>query len=152
MPPLFTVVKTDGRLLPSRASLPLKLVFAAIATVAVSTGARAFAASIEVNPTGLGAGDNVIASCGSGLAFAYTTAFDSRVSGYAVHRINLSSIPKGCLGKDFSVTFYNSNGDTEGSAIRGTLPVSGTSKIEPVAASSNPIDASRIGGVSVVIP
>ncbi len=131
MPPLFTVVKTDGRLLPSRASLPLKLVFAAIATVAVSTGARAFA---------------------SGLAFAYTTAFDSRVSGYAVHRINLSSIPKGCLGKDFSVTFYNSNGDTEGSAIRGTLPVSGTSKIEPVAASSNPIDASRIGGVSVVIP
>jgi hypothetical protein len=93
----------------------------------------------------------VIASCGSGLTFAYTTEFSTGSSGYTINNLNLSNIPAGCLSKSLSVTFYDSSNKTVGSAVSATLPASGTTQTISIAHSQNAIQASQVSGVSVVV-
>lgn len=133
------------------ASLRPKLALAALVASAIFAGAYGFAASFGMPTSGLGAGDNVIASCGSGLTFAYTTTFVTGLAGYAVNGIDLTNIPSRCLGKSLSVTFYDSSDTLNGSAINAAVPASGTSERVPIAPSANTIDAGQISGVSVVI-
>jgi hypothetical protein len=129
----------------------MKLVLAALAASVVFAIVQGFAASLGMSSNGLGAGSKVIATCGSGMTFAYTTEFDPGISGYAVDGIELSTIPAGCLNKTLSVTFLDGSDDRSGSAVSATLPGSGTTQTIPIAPSSNMIEVAEISGISVVI-
>ena len=113
--------------------------------------AYAFAASLDSDSGGLGAGSKVIASCGNGIKLGYTTTFDASISSYAVDRLDVSNIPAGCLRKTLSVTFYDSSRRADGSAISDTLPVSDTSQSISIDPDSNAIAAGQISGVSAVV-
>jgi hypothetical protein len=128
-----------------------KLVIAALAACVASVWAYGFAASLGSSTTGLAAGSRVIASCGSGMTFAYTTAFDAADASYAVSGIELSNIPAGCRSKTLSATFYDSSGTPVGSAVGATLATAGTTQSIAVAQGANRIDAGQVSGVSVVV-
>ena len=128
-----------------------KLACAAVAASFVFGGSYAFAASFGVSEGGLHAGSNLIAACGSGMTFAYTTAFEPGSSAYAVNGIELMNIPVGCLRKSVSVTFLDSGENAAGSAVDAVLPGSGTTQSISINPRSNPIAAARVSGVSVVV-
>lgn len=109
------------------------------------------AASLGASTGGLAAGSSPVASCGSGMTFAYTTAFYPGSSGYVVDGIDLSNIPSGCQGKSLSVTFYGSGTTPTGSPVDGRLPMTGTTERITVDPTANAIDAREISGVSVVV-
>ena len=52
-----------------------KLVLAAVVASIVFAGVYGFAASLGLTSSGLGAGNAVVASCGTGIQAAYTTAY-----------------------------------------------------------------------------
>ena len=126
-----------------------KLLAASIAAVAACAGAYGFAATLGFDSAGLEAGSEVIASCGSGMAFGYTSAFSE--SGYVVNGIDLADIPAGCRNRTLSVTFYDNRGATVGAAVDATLTPSGTTQSIDISPGPNPIDATRVSGVSVVV-
>jgi len=128
-----------------------KMIVAAVAAFIVFASVYGFAASLSINTGGLGADTKVVASCGTGMTFAYTTTYYSGVPGYAVNGINLSAIPAGCLNKNLSVTFYNGSNNAVGSAVTATLPASGTTQSISITPSSNTIDASVVTGVAVTV-
>lgn len=128
-----------------------KLVVAALAALLAFAGTYGFAASLGSSTSGLAAGSTVIAPCGSGMRFAYTTAFDVASSSYAVSGIELSNIPAGCQSKSLSATFYDSSGRTVGWAVGATLTAAGTTQSIDVAQGSNTIDAGQVSGVSIVV-
>jgi hypothetical protein len=128
-----------------------RFVLAMVAAATVFASVYGFAASLGVSTSGLGADTKVVASCGTGMTFAYTTAYYSGVPGYAVNGVNLSNIPSGCLSKNLSVTFYNGSSNAVGSAITATLPASGTTQSISVTPSANTIDASAVTGVAVTV-
>jgi hypothetical protein len=129
----------------------VKLIVAAATAVVVFASVYGFAASLGISTSGLGADTKVVASCGTGLTFAYTTSYYSGVPGYAVNGINLSNIPSGCLSKSLSVTFYNGSNNAVGSAVTATLPASGTTQSIAITPSANTIDASAVTGVAVTV-
>ena len=125
-----------------------KLVLAAVVASIVFAGVYGFAASLGLGSSGLGAGNAVVASCGTGIQAAYTTAYSATLPGYSVSQVNLSSIPAGCLSKSYRVQLTGSGGAAVGSEVTGTLPASGTTAT--VTTSGN-VDASLVTGISVVI-
>src|SRR6478672_5786824 len=68
-----------------------KLVLAAVVASIVFAGVYGFAASLGLTSSGLGAGNAVVASCGTGINAAYTTAYSSSLPGYSVSQVNLTS-------------------------------------------------------------
>lgn len=126
------------------------LVLAVVAAF-IFAGAPGFAASLGTASGGLGAGDTLVASCGTGMTFAYTTVFEEGAAGFAVDRINLSNIPSGCLSKSLSVTFEKGSSNALGSVVSVILPASGTTESISIDTSSNRIDAAQVSGVSVVV-
>jgi hypothetical protein len=125
-----------------------KLVLAAVVASIVFAGVYGFAASLGLSSSGLGAGNAVVASCGTGIQAAYTTAYSSSLPGYSVSSVNLSSIPAACLSKSYRVQLTGAGGVAVGSEVTGTLPASGTTAT--ISTSGN-VDASAVTGISVVI-
>jgi hypothetical protein len=125
-----------------------KLVFAAVAACIVFAGVYGFAASLGITSSGLGAGSDVVAACGTGITASYTTTYSSSIPGYSVSQVNLASVPAGCLSKSYKIQLTGSGGAAVGSEMTGTLPGSGTTA--NIATSGNP-DASLVTGISVVI-
>ena len=125
-----------------------KLVLAAVTASIVFAGMYGFAASLGLSSSGLGAGNAVVAACGTGIQAAYTTAYSSSLPGYSVSQVNLSSIPNGCLSKSYRVQLTGAGGAAVGSEATGTLPASGTTAT--ISTSGN-VDASAVTGISVVI-
>ena len=125
-----------------------KLVLAAVVASIVFAGVYGFAASLGLTSSGLGAGNAVVASCGTGINAAYTTAYSSSLPGYSVSQVNLTSIPAGCLSKSYRIQLTGAGGAAVGSEMTGSLPASGTTA--NIATSGN-VDASAVTGVSVVI-
>lgn len=133
---------------------PLRLarpVLAALAAGIAFAGVHGFAASLGTTTNGLGADGKPIGSCGAGLTFSYTTAFDPGSAGYAVSGIDVSNIPAGCLGRSITVSFYGSDDRAEGAAVRTTLPAAGGTDDISVDPSANMIDADKIAGVSLAV-
>ena len=128
-----------------------RFALAALAASAAFTCVNAFAASLGATANGLGADSKVVASCGAGMTFGYTTTFYQGIAGYAVDGIDLSNIPAACLGKTLSVTFYDGGSAPLGSAVAASLPAAGTSDVISVAPGSNTIGAGGISGVSIVV-
>jgi len=143
-PPLQGIRARHSR--PRHLAAILAFALAALLSVGIAE-----AASFGTGTSALHAGNKMIASCGQGMEFAYTTSFDNGIPGYAVNGINLSNIPASCLSKKFSATFYNGSNNAVGSAISSTLPASGTTQSISITPSSNTIDASLVTGVSVVV-
>lgn len=125
-----------------------KLVLAAVIASIVFAGVYGFAASLGVTSSGLGAGNAVVAACGTGITASYTTAYASGIPGYAVSQVNLASIPAACLSKSYKIQLTGAAGAAVGAEMTGTLPSSGTTA--NIATSGNP-DASLVTGISVVI-
>lgn len=124
-----------------------KLALAAVAAIVVFASTYGFAASLNLGTSGLGAGSAVVASCGTGIQAAYTTAYASGIPGYAVSQVNLSAIPAACQSKSYKIQLTGAGGALVGSEMSGMLPATATANI---ATSGNP-DASLVTGVSVVI-
>ena len=80
-----------------------KLVLAAVVASIVFAGVYGFAASLGLGSSGLGAGNATVASCGTGIQAAYSTAYSATLPGYSVTQVNLSAIPAGCLSKSYRV-------------------------------------------------
>ncbi|HZS30075.1 MAG TPA: hypothetical protein VFA37_02340 [Gaiellaceae bacterium] len=130
---------------------PWRLALSVLAAVVVFAGVYAFAASAGVRAGDFGANARIVASCGSGMTFTYTTAFDSGISGYAVDGIDVSRIPAGCRGEQLSVNFYDDGDEVGGSPLTVSLPASGTTEEIPVDPGTHTIAVSRVSGVSVVV-
>jgi hypothetical protein len=125
-----------------------KLLLAAVVASIVFAGVYGFAASLGLSSTGLGAGNAVVASCGTGIQAAYTTAYSSSIPGYSVSQVNLSSIPAACLSKSYRIQLTGAAGATVGAEMTGSLPASGTTA--NISTSGN-VDASLVTGISVVV-
>jgi hypothetical protein len=125
-----------------------KLVLAAVVASIVFAGVYGFAASLGLSSSGLGAGNAVVASCGTGINAAYTTAYSSSLPGYSVSQVNLSSIPAACLSKSYRIQLTGAAGATVGAEMTGTLPAAGTTA--NISTSGN-VDASAVTGISVVV-
>jgi hypothetical protein len=125
-----------------------KLVLAAVVASIVFAGVYGFAASLGLTSSGLGAGNAVVASCGTGINAAYTTAYSSSLPGYSVSQVNLTSIPAACLSKSYRIQLTGAAGATVGAEMTGTLPASGTTA--NISTSGN-VDASAVTGISVVV-
>lgn len=125
-----------------------KLVLAAVVSCIVFAGVYGFAASLGLTSSGLGAGNAVVAACGSGITAAYTTAYASAIPGYSVSQVNLASIPAACLSKAYRIQLTGAAGAAVGSEMTGTLPASGTTAN---IATSGSVDASLVTGISVVV-
>lgn len=125
-----------------------KFVVAAVVASIAFAGIYGFAASLGITSSGLGAGNAVVASCGTGITASYTTAYSATIPGYSVSQVNLASIPAACLSKAYRIQLTGTAGATVGSEVSGTLPASGTTA--SVATSGN-VDASLVTGISVVV-
>jgi len=125
-----------------------KLVLAAVVASIVFAGVYGFAASLGLTSSGLGAGNAVVASCGTGINAAYTTAYSASLPGYSVSQVNLTSIPAACLSKAYRIQLTGAAGATVGTEMTGTLPASGTTA--NISTSGN-LDASAVIGISVVV-
>ena len=125
-----------------------KLVLAAVMASIVFAGVYGFAASLGLTSSGLGAGNAVVAACGTGINAAYTTAYSSSLPGYSVSQVNLTSIPAACLNKAYRIQLTGAAGATVGAEMTGTLPASGTTA--NISTSGN-VDASAVTGISVVV-
>ena len=125
-----------------------KLVLAAVVASIVFAGVYGFAASLSLTSSGLGAGNAVVAACGSGITAAYTSAYSATIPGYSVSQVNLASIPAACLSKSYRIQLTGAAGATVGSEMTGTLPASGTTA--NISTSGN-VDASLVTGISVVV-
>ena len=125
-----------------------KMVLAAVAAIVVFAGTYGFAASLGLTTSGLGAGNAVVAACGTGINSAYTTAYSATIPGYSVSQVNLTSIPAACLSKAYRIQLTGAAGAAVGSEMTGTLPASGTTA--NISTSGN-VDASLVTGVSVVV-
>jgi hypothetical protein len=128
-----------------------KLVLAAAAAVTVFASVYGFAASLGITTSGLGADNKVIAACGTGMTFAYTTSYYAAQPGYAVNGINLSNIPAGCLSKNLAVTFSDGTNAALGSQVTATLPATGTTATVAITPATNDVDASKVANISVVV-
>jgi len=131
-----------------KASRMTKTVIAIVVASIVFAGVYGFAASLGITSSGLGAGNAVVAACGTGTTVSYTTAYASGIPGYSVTQVNLASIPAACLSKAYRIQLTGAAGVTVGAEMTGTLPASGTTA--SIATSGN-VDASLVTGVSVVI-
>jgi hypothetical protein len=125
-----------------------KLVLAAVVASIVFAGVYGFAASLGLTSSGLGAGNAVVASCGTGINAAYTTAYSATLPGYSVSQVNLTSIPAACLSKAYRIQLTGAAGAAVGAEMTGTLPASGTTA--NISTSGN-VDASAVTGISVVV-
>jgi hypothetical protein len=125
-----------------------KLVLAAVVSCIVFAGVYGFAASLSLSSSGLGAGNAVVAACGTGITASYTTAYASAISGYSVSQVNLASIPAACLSKSYKIQLTGAGGAAVGSEMSGTLPASGTTAN---ISTSGSVDASQVTDISAVI-
>jgi len=125
-----------------------KIVFAAVVASIVFAGVYGFAASLGLTSSGLGAGNAVVAACGTGINAAYTTAYSATIPGYSVSQVNLTAIPAACLSKAYRIQLTGAAGAAVGTEMTGTLPASGTTA--NISTSGN-VDASLVTGISVVV-
>jgi len=125
-----------------------KFVVAAVVASIVFAATYGFAASLGLTSSGLGAGNAVVAACGTGINAAYTTAYSATLPGYSVSQVNLTAIPAACLSKSYRIQLTGAGGAAVGTEMTGTLPASGTTA--NISTSGN-VDASAVTGISVVV-
>lgn len=142
--------------------LKKKLVLAVIAAAIVGSAAYAFAATLTVSSTTLGAGNTAVTSCTSSISATYTSAFDNTVTGhYRVDTVALT-IPTGgtCIvGDKLNVTLEGASNTAlksftytlQTADIPTTSPttVTFTSGTSPFNGAGVPVSAASLQGIAV---
>ena len=113
--------------------------------VVVFGAVTAFAASLTVNSSSLGAGNATVDTCNSSASVSYNTALVSGV--YKVTTAPVATAAS-CAGKAYRVTLTDSNGASLGE-ITGTLDAT-TGAALPDFTSAG-VAATAVRGVSVVV-
>jgi hypothetical protein len=108
-----------------------------------------FAATLNMTPSALAAGNASVASCqatGSPTG-AYTIAYDSALGAYKIAGVTVNNLDAGCAAKAVSVTLTGA-ADTILATISGTVPAGGGSlALSP----GSTVAAGSVTGVSVGI-
>lgn len=117
-----------------------------LAGVMVFGVATAFAASMTVSSTGLGAGNGSVSACNATASVTYNTSYASGIPGYKVTTAPVTTAA-GCASKAYKVTLSGAANASLGE-ITGTLDASGNAS--PDFSASN-ISAASVTGVSVVV-
>jgi hypothetical protein len=108
--------------------------------------ATAFAASMTVGGTTLGAGSGTVSACNASASVTYNTTYASTIPGYKVTTAPVTTAAA-CANKAFKVTLSGSSGTSLGE-VTGTLDASGNAS--PDFSASN-VNAASVIGVSVVV-
>ena len=117
-----------------------------VAAVSVFGAATAFAASLTVSSTSLGAGNGAVASCNATASVTYNTSYASGVPGYKVTTAPVTSAVA-CATKAYKVTLTGA-ANASLAEVTGSLDASGNAS--PDFSASN-VSAALVTGVSVVI-
>ena len=117
-----------------------------VAGVTVFGAVSAFAATLDVSSTTLGAGDKAVASCNATASVTYTTTYDTTAKTYRVATAPVATAAT-CAGKAFKVTLTGASGVLR--EVTGDLDDSGAAA--PSFAGNPAVPASAVTGVSVVI-
>lgn len=117
-----------------------------LAGVAIFGATTAFAASLNVGSTGLGAGNATVASCNTSAAITYNTAYSATQPGYKVTTAPITSAAT-CNGKAFKATLTGASNASLGE-VTGTLDATGAFSAD---FSASNINAASVTGASVVI-
>ena len=117
--------------------------------VAVFGGVTAFAATLTVSNTSLGAGNATVASCNSAAAVSYGTTPTANAKTYDVSTatITTSGTGTGCANMAFRVTLLGAGNATLGEKT-GTLDSNGAGSVD---FTSLTVPASDVSGVAVVV-
>ena len=118
-----------------------------IAGVSIFGATTAFAASLNVTSTGLGAGNATVASCNASATITYNTAYSASLPGYKVTTAPITSAAT-CAGKAFKATLTGAS-NASLAEVTGTLDATTGAFAADFSASN--INAASVTGVSVVI-
>jgi len=119
------------------------------AGVVVFGAATAFAATLSVNGTSLGAGNATVASCNSAATVSYSTVPTANTKTYDVSTASIatSGTGAGCANMAFKVTLLGTGGASLGEKT-GTLDGTGAGSAD---FTSLTVPASDVTAVAVVI-
>ena len=119
------------------------------AGVVVFGAATAFAATLTVNSSSVGAGNTTVASCNSAAAVSYSTTPTTGTKTYAVSTaaVSTSGTGTGCANMSFKVTLLGVGNSSLGERS-GTLDGTGAGSVD---FTSLAIPASDVTGVAVVV-
>ncbi len=119
--------------------------------VVVFGSVTAFAASLTVNSTSLGAGNGTVASCNASASVSYTSAFDTTSNVYELATVTVATVagaPSVCATKAYKITFLDASDAAVGSEVTGTLAAGGG---DTATVTSQHIAASAVTKLAVVI-
>jgi hypothetical protein len=119
------------------------------AGVVVFGSVTAFAATLTVNSSSLGAGNATVASCNSAAAVTYSTTPTANAKTYDVSTatVTTSGAGTGCANMSFKVSLLGTNGATLGEKT-GTLDGTGAGSAD---FSSLTVAATDVASVAVVV-
>ena len=119
--------------------------------VVVFGSVTAFAATLNVSSSSLGAGNGTVATCNSAASVTYTSAFDATTHVYDLGTTTVATVagtPSACSGKSYKITFMDASNTPVGTEVTGTLDTNGGDTKD---VSAQAIPASSIGKLAVVI-
>lgn len=119
--------------------------------VVVFGSVTAFAATLDVSSSSLGAGNGTVSSCNGSASVSYTSAFDSTSHVYELASTTVTTVagtPSACAGKSYKVTFMDGSDATVGSEVTGTLDTNGS---DTKTVTSQHIAAGSVAKLAVVI-
>jgi hypothetical protein len=132
-----------------RGALRKKWLLAIVASAMVFSSAYAFAATLNVTSSSLGAGNAAVTSCAATITAAYTVAYDSTLPGYRVSGVNLNNLTA-CSGKAITADLTGAGNASLSQVTYTVLAADATAgnKTIPVGGS---INAGLVTGVSVAL-
>ena len=130
-------------------TLKKKGILAVVVGALIFSSAYAFAATLGVTSSSLGAGNASVATCAATVTAAYTTAYDSTIPGYRVSGVNINTLTA-CSGKTITVDLTGAGNASLSQVTYTVLAADATAgnKTIPVGGS---ISAGSVTGVSVAI-
>ena len=128
-----------------------RLFISALVLGTVFVSVFGFAATLGVNPGGLGAGSGAVTSCDAdGVATKYGNTWDAADTRYEVTSVTVTGIADACDGKDLKLALTDSANLNIGDGTTTVPSVAGTFTATVGALSANPA-ASLVSNVHVVI-
>jgi hypothetical protein len=127
-----------------------RLILSGLAATAIFAAVFGAAASLTLNPDGLGANNAAVATCdGNGVTTSYTNTWDTTDGRYEVTSVTVKGVADTCDGLNLGVTLTNSGGSSVGGGSM-TIPSSAAVDHTVTPLSTSPA-ASSVENVHVVI-
>ena len=119
--------------------------------VVVFGSVTAFAATLNVSSSSLGAGNTNVDPCNATANVSYTSAFDTTSHVYELATTTVTTVagtPSVCSGKAYKITFMDTNNAQVGAEVTGTISADGT---HTATVTSQHIAAGSVAKLAVVI-